>query len=399
MGLRKMRWLAVSAGMLVLALAGLVIVTAVLVQSANRTLHAVQEQNAYNLDLPKLRAIVFDLLEAESSQRAYLLTGRERDLQPYLDAARHLEAQAAALQLAHGGDAQTTASLTQVRELVRLKLAEMDETVRLRQQGRLDDAMALVLRDAGQPYTRELRTRLDGVIDGFRTARDALGTQIVKETEQARRLLLAAVSLLVAFVASAVFQVVVALRENAALLRRLDREATHDALTGLPNRRYLAQWLSHCVGMAERGERDLAVLFIDLDGFKNVNDGAGHETGDRVLRGIGQALARSLRPSDFLCRLGGDEFAVVCTEGVAAESLRRLAERLIAEVSRSARELAQGQGQPRVGASVGIACYPVDGDSADGLLNAADSAMYEAKARGRGQACFARGAGPKECAA
>jgi diguanylate cyclase (GGDEF)-like protein len=397
MGLRRLRWLAVSAGLLILVLVGLVIVTAVLVQSADRTLHAVQEQNAYNADLPRLRSLLGDLLSAESSQRGYLLTDREVYLQPYLDAAGRLQGEAATLQLAHGEDAKTTRQLARVRELLQLKLADMAEALRLHQQGRHTDALAIVRRDSGQQHMAELRLLLEGVIDHLRGQRDLLGLQIVHEAEQTRWLLLAAVSLLVAFVTSAMFQVVIVLRENGALLRRLDREATHDALTGLPNRRYLSQWLSHCVGMAERGERDLAVLFIDLDGFKHVNDGAGHETGDRVLRGIGTALAQSLRPSDFLCRLGGDEFAVVCVEGVAPESLARLADRLIAEVSRAAQMAAHGSS--RVGASIGIARYPTDGDTADALLNAADSAMYEAKARGRGQACFARGTEPQECAA
>ncbi|HUG23678.1 GGDEF domain-containing protein [Piscinibacter sp.] len=163
-------------------------------------------------------------------------------------------------------------------------------------------------------------------------------------------------------------------RANAA-------EATHDALTGLPNRRYLAEWLAHNLAVAARGGSSVAVFFIDLDGFKRINDASGHEAGDKLLIAVAQALRQTMRKADFLCRLGGDEFAVVAVDNSGKDNLKFLGQRLIdAVVAVPPVDAATGH---TIGASVSIAIHPEHGATAAELLAAADHAMYEAKQAGK----------------
>jgi diguanylate cyclase (GGDEF)-like protein/PAS domain S-box-containing protein len=160
--------------------------------------------------------------------------------------------------------------------------------------------------------------------------------------------------------------------------------ARHDALTGLPNRRVLAETLAADVARARRGAIRYAVMVIDLDRFKPVNDLHGHAAGDEVLREIATRLAALSRSSDTVARLGGDEFAVILDcpapdDPTAAAST--LAERIIASVGQP---INVGGQSVAVGASVGIAVCPDDGTESDNLLRAADMAMYRAKEESRG---------------
>ena len=164
-----------------------------------------------------------------------------------------------------------------------------------------------------------------------------------------------------------------------AVQERLDHLAHHDALTDLPNRLQLMNALEHALLHADRQQQRVALLFIDLDRFKAVNDSLGHAAGDRLLIEVARRLRAAVRAEDLVARLAGDEFVVLL------EGLRERAE--AAEV---ARKILQALPQPLTigshtltpAASVGIAVYPEDGISATALLAAADAAMYESKRTG-----------------
>jgi diguanylate cyclase (GGDEF)-like protein len=181
---------------------------------------------------------------------------------------------------------------------------------------------------------------------------------------------------------ASVEQLVDSVREREELQTALAHQAAHDPLTELPNR---TQARTLTVSALHRGRRAgtmTGLLFVDLDGFKAVNDRHGHATGDTVLRVIADRLRATLRPGDVVCRLGGDEF-VVLVEGVTDErDLVELAERLIGTVSRPIR---RSGAELRVGASVGIAVTQDAGVDADALFAEADAAVYRAKERGRGR--------------
>lgn len=155
-----------------------------------------------------------------------------------------------------------------------------------------------------------------------------------------------------------------------------------DALTGLLNRRGFTQALQAAIARTSRTGRMSALLYLDLDGFKQINDQFGHDRGDQALRWVSAQLQACLRPYDRLARIGGDEFTVII-EGINGhDDPAAVAAKLITQVSAD-------QASYRLGASIGIAFLPVDGDTVEALMRAADSAMYQAKRRGKGQYCFA----------
>ena len=166
---------------------------------------------------------------------------------------------------------------------------------------------------------------------------------------------------------------------------QLEHLAHHDPLTGLPNRLLGQSRLEHALQRAQRHGGRLGVVFLDLDGFKHINDSLGHPIGDSVLTDIAQRLKVRLRSEDTLARLGGDEFLLVleeiATPADAAHIARKLLDALQLPLKLEGRELF-------VTASIGIAMYPDDGSSWSELIRNADTAMYQAKAAGRDQFCF-----------
>ncbi|WP_068829404.1 putative bifunctional diguanylate cyclase/phosphodiesterase [Pseudomonas sp. BMS12] len=166
---------------------------------------------------------------------------------------------------------------------------------------------------------------------------------------------------------------------------QLESQAITDALTGLYNRRGFHQSLETALSRIDRSGKRMAVLYLDLDGFKRVNDSLGHAAGDQVLRQIAEQLKTCLRPYDILARMGGDEFTALLDSLDHPEDAARVAEKLIELVS--VRYELDGV-EFTLGASIGIACYPECGQTVDGLLRSADMAMYEAKRAGRQQYRF-----------
>jgi diguanylate cyclase (GGDEF)-like protein/PAS domain S-box-containing protein len=168
--------------------------------------------------------------------------------------------------------------------------------------------------------------------------------------------------------------------ERKASEQRIVQLAYHDTLTGLPNRWMFQDRLSQALAAAGRDGRQVGVMFLDLDHFKDVNDTLGHEFGDKLLRAVAQRLAASTREADTLARLGGDEFVVILTSPTDQQGVAAAAERIQAGF-RKPFEL-EGR-QIYSDASIGIAIYPEDGKDVSSLLQSADMAMYHAKALGR----------------
>jgi len=169
------------------------------------------------------------------------------------------------------------------------------------------------------------------------------------------------------------------------LYQQLETQAVTDALTGLLNRRGFYQAVDGLLPRSEQSGRYLVVLYMDLDGFKQINDALGHDAGDQVLIWVAEQLKECMRPYDVLARIGGDEFTVVIDGLDYPEQAANIAEKLIERVS--GRRQVDGV-DISLGASVGIATYPDCGANLDGLLRAADIAMYEAKRAGRQQYRF-----------
>jgi diguanylate cyclase (GGDEF)-like protein/PAS domain S-box-containing protein len=165
----------------------------------------------------------------------------------------------------------------------------------------------------------------------------------------------------------------------------LTRLATHDALTGLPNRNLLNDRIDHAILHAKRNKDYASVMVVDLDKFKFVNDNMGHDAGDELLKEVASRMTSILRASDTVSRLGGDEFVIVL-EGVKHPEDCALVGRKLMRVL--ARPMVLGGVEMEIGASVGIAVYPLDGEDAASLMKNADIAMYQAKSEGRGNFQF-----------
>jgi diguanylate cyclase (GGDEF)-like protein len=168
---------------------------------------------------------------------------------------------------------------------------------------------------------------------------------------------------------------------EVALRGETDRHAAlHDGLTGLPNRALFNDRLTHGIAQAERHGRMLAVMFIDLDRFKAVNDTHGHEVGDRVLRMVAARLGDITRGDDTMSRFGGDEFLCLLTEVASEDVIGAIAKKIIASIQVPCEiQFATQVTQIAVSATIGIAIFPKDGVTAAELISNADKAMYRSK--------------------
>jgi diguanylate cyclase (GGDEF)-like protein len=161
---------------------------------------------------------------------------------------------------------------------------------------------------------------------------------------------------------------------------RLAHSAEHDVLTGLPNRALLNDRINQAIILASRHTKKVGVLFLDLDGFKHINDSLGHLTGDKLLQSITKRLCESVRASDTVSRQGGDEFVVLLSEMEHSEDAAVTARRLLQTVADTHFINEQDL---HVTTSIGISVYPDDGLDAETLVKSADTAMYQAKENGR----------------
>jgi diguanylate cyclase (GGDEF)-like protein len=166
---------------------------------------------------------------------------------------------------------------------------------------------------------------------------------------------------------------------------RIRYMAHHDALTDLPNRVLLQDRIEQAIASAERNRAQVAVLFIDLDNFKHINDSLGHQVGDRLLQLVAARLRLCLRKGDSVARLGGDEFVLSLPSPKGGSDIARVAQKVLDALDRSF--LVDGH-DLHLGCSIGISVYPDDGNNVEALMRAADTAMYHAKESGRGNYQF-----------
>lgn len=166
---------------------------------------------------------------------------------------------------------------------------------------------------------------------------------------------------------------------------KLAHMAQHDALTDLPNRNLLYDRLAQAIALAHRQGKKFAVMFLDLDRFKHINDSLGHAVGDQLLESVAKRLMEGLRESDTVCRQGGDEFVLVLTDVEHAEDVGHSAQKILAALTVP---YSIDQHEVRITVSIGISIYPDDGQDADTLIQNADTAMYHVKGYGRDDYLF-----------
>lgn len=178
------------------------------------------------------------------------------------------------------------------------------------------------------------------------------------------------------------------IEEHKATRKQLNHLATHDGLTGLANKRLLMDRLDIMIRESRRYKRKFALMFIDIDGFKAINDQYGHDVGDRLLQEVAGRLSKYVRETDIVARFGGDEFIVAYSElNANSIEIESIMQRILGSINES---VMLGSGEVlSVSGSVGVAFYPKDGDSVVSLIQSADAAMYHVKSAGKNNFAFA----------
>ncbi|KDR26411.1 GGDEF domain-containing protein [Caballeronia grimmiae] len=322
-------------------------------------------------------ALLLAIEDAETGQRGFLLTGDEKYLQPYFEGKR-VAARAVGDLIDSVHTLSQFAALRAIQRDMRDKLDELDQTVRLEREGHHEEALAIVRSDAGKESMDRLRSGIGRFVADCEARRSTALTDSrrrVQATEYAFIALLLGVAGLLAFTASMQAK---AYKGVIRGTKRMSRDALRDSLTGLPNRRDLARRLEKLRADDGTAQQPVTALFIDLDGFKAINDKLGHAVGDALLRAVSESLKRVTRLGDLVARVGGDEFVVIAPGLASPSVIEKLCERLMAEI----RVLASSYGG--VGLSIGVATQSGAGFVAEELLQKADNAMYVAKRSGGG---------------
>ncbi len=191
----------------------------------------------------------------------------------------------------------------------------------------------------------------------------------------------------------AIIAIVQDINERKLLEEKLEAMAHYDALTGLPNRALFFDRLAQAIAQTRRSQGMFALMFVDLDGFKAVNDTFGHDTGDAVLKAVSEHLLECVRDSDTVARMGGDEFTLVVRNLHGPQDAAAVAEKILAALAPPLHLLGH---ECRIGASIGIVLYPQHGNTAEELLNQADHAMYAVKKAGKNAYRFAEPQGEEQ---
>jgi diguanylate cyclase (GGDEF)-like protein len=381
---RKLAWL--LAGMALLLLA-----TIAAAWSLQRMTDAAQEQrHASSRRLLLLEKTLDSLHMAETAQRGYLITANPKHLDNWEQSAAQARAGHQQLVSLYAGDPVSAKLLESLGRWERMKLEDLEDSIEAQRTVGRDVAETLAHADNGRRYMVQINH-----VMGELQAQEAASNESLQQLVDRRRDATFGAALALFAMASIACIVVFRLmrreaRERLRLHQQMTHDAFHDALTLLPNRRYFMEELERAVMRAERRAAAVAVLFIDLDGFKRVNDTLGHEAGDALLQHASEAFRRTVRQSDFLARLGGDEFAVVM-DAEDRSSAAALGDRLIDAIRATQANAPPGLA---VSASIGIAMFPEDAREGSLLLARADQAMYLAKRQGKSRvACV-----PGECA-
>lgn len=326
---------------------------------------------------------------AESGLRGYLLTGHTL----FLDALEQgqSEAMKAFSLLEHDLDKSSASRplLSIIKQLVQQKFNGMDKSVQMH-AGEYAPHLSLS-KDRG----RELMQLIDGHLaqidqqlmrqrQGFE---QAIRNRILASVTVAIMLSIVIISVLI-FSYRSTTLLLEQVMENQAVAKQLSHQADHDLLTSLPNRRSVNMYLENTYDIARIGSKQFAVFFMDLDGFKRVNDAYGHDVGDALLIEVANMFKKVLRQSDFLARQGGDEFVLVVNNYLYRLELTQLAQRLIYLFTQPV----VVRGIPlEIGVSIGIAEYPHHGKNVKQLLHVADQAMYDSKKNGKNRYSFGGG--------
>jgi diguanylate cyclase len=333
-------------------------------------------------------ALARAITNAESGQRGYLLTGHtlfldtmEQGRADTHTLVARLDSQASDLELIRP-------ELGKVKQLIHRKFDVMDRSIQVQMRAGSYASHLTVSKDKSRELMKLINDQLAQMDSKLQHLRSDYAQEIRQRVIES---VIGAVLLCILIIGVLLFSyrnttdLLGQMLETQAVTEQLSHQVDHDLLTGLPNRRSVDEHLENVFQRARHVSKPFAIFFMDLDGFKHVNDEYGHEIGDALLIEVASMFQRVLRQTDFLARQGGDEFVLVVGSYLHRMELVQLAQRLIQLFSRPVivRTMALN-----IGVSIGIAEYPRHGKQVKQLLHAADQAMYVSKKNGKNSYSF-----------
>ncbi len=364
-------------GLLTAAMTLLLVQFAVVTFLSQKILTTTQEQYFISSGSSALNKTFIGLLDAETAVRGYALTNDRNYLDPFFGAVTAINSSLIDISVNISNNAEWEKQLQKLIPLIKFKMQYLDDVIRLQD---VNDVSSLKVMFAGQSGKKAMESirLLYGTLDAsLRKARANIAT--INQQNQLYLLWIQAIidSLLVIIIFIAACLGIRSLKAYKLLNASLKTESTTDTLTNLANRRLFLVWASLALARTTRGETGLAILFIDLNGFKKINDTFGHQAGDDVLKEVSSRLTLSMRSSDFIARIGGDEFAILISGNITKDGLM-IFQKNIAEVISAPLPSGAMKGK-RVIASIGFAIYPENGTTVKTLLAAADAGMFTNK--------------------
>jgi diguanylate cyclase (GGDEF)-like protein len=330
------------------------------------------------------------MVDAETGQRGYLITNNASFLEPYQGAQIRANAQLDALQKLSDRFPQLKPAIPRLQELVARKFQLIASTLQVQLNAGSYAPHLRLTKDQGQIVMADIRRTLDEQDRKFLKQERT----IERKTRAYLWQVIAGAVVLLGVISSILFygyRRITHLFESSLHLHEVavhfEKQACHDAMTGIPNLRGFEDNLRQMLAMAQRSQLPLALFYLDLDGFKAINDQEGHDAGDEALIEAIRRFRETMRDADFLARLGGDEFAIIVHNAQSVDQLKHFAQRLNRSLEPPIR-LSNGN-HVQLGVSIGVARFPEDGVDTLDLVSKADRAMYYAKGKGKNQSCFA----------
>jgi diguanylate cyclase (GGDEF)-like protein len=350
------------------------------VYNARNYLEAAAKVEIGQLKIESLANYLEAMQNSETGQLGYVMTGKAQYLEPYERATQVVSTRLGVVLGLFKDDSKAQPDMKTLVELTSRKLNEIKLSITTRESQGFEAARDIVASDVGKNSMDEIRVVVIALQALERGALGQIGAageyRLMRGTQIG--VLFSILAMLMLVVAAVVITRDVRIRRS--LEKQLHDLASRDPLTDLPNRRTLLDLFNYSLALARRNKRQLAVMYLDLDGFKALNDRWGHAAGDRILCEAAKLLKETARESDTVARLGGDEFAILIPDVSVAGEAAMLASRLLEALRPVHAAMAQ---DTTLGASIGIAMFPEDGATAEGLLHSADQALYRAKQAGK----------------
>ncbi len=322
------------------------------------------------------------LIDAETAERGYVITGDPAGLPAYQTALQQIQSNSDLIAAFVSNYPGQKVRFVELQKQIAYRLKTLQMIVDTRVAGGIDASHELVSLGEDKLEMKRIQSVLMQMEDEENVQ---LNKRLRARDVAYREFWWSFFALIVTLSASTMWQYLHVRRImqlEAEARRRIRHMAEHDPLTELPNRRQLQEKLDLALAYAKRSGKKVAVMFIDLDGFKAVNDSMGHQAGDELLKVVAQRLRQATRSNDFVARLGGDEFVVVLSELDQLADATRLAAKLNNLISMP---VPLTEGIARISTSIGISLFPANGRSSAELLGKADDAVYQAKAAGKNQ--------------